>query len=336
MADVPLVSVIVPTHNRADLLERALRSVEMQDYGRLEVVVVDDASTDETPAVVERFTASLGARGVPVRSLRLEVNSGPAAARNRGVAAAEGSLLTFLDSDDMMERTFVSTVVGLLERYPHCILAFCETWKVDADDRKLGQLETALPGDAPEGVLHQPFDRMAQRELFQTPGVVIRREAFEAAGGFDEGLRYSEDTDLWWRLAKSADFAYTAKRLVCHRLHPNNVTKNEEALVDSIRVHLRHLDDVRDPVSRAAHLDRIQRRQILLQEKLLREPDPDASYAELLDAPAGAPSLRYRISRRVARGPIWLRRAYLAGIQTTRTARRLLNGAGAADFSRTS
>ena len=335
MADVPLVSVVVPTHNRAELLARSLRSVAEQDYSRLEVVVVDDASTDETPAVVERFTRSLGAKGVSVRSLRLEVNAGPAAARNRGVAAAEGSLLTFLDSDDMLEKTFVSTVAGLLERYPQCILAFCGTWKIDADDKKLGPLEPAPPGDAPEGVLHAPFDRLAQRELFQTSGVVLRREAFEDAGGFDETLRYSEDTDLWWRLAKSADFAYTAHRLVCHRLHPHNVTKNEEALVDSIRVHLRHLADVRDPVSRAAHLGRIQRRQILLQEKLLREPDPDGSYAALLDATAGSPSLRYRLSRGVARGPAWLRRAYLAGIQTTRATRRILTGAGPADFSGT-
>src|SRR5581483_2681243 len=97
----------------------------------------------------------------------------------------------------------------------------------------------------------------------------------------------------------------------------------------------RHLADVRDPVSRAAHLGRIQRRQILLQEKLLREPDPDGSYAALLDATAGSPSLRYRLSRGVARGPAWLRRAYLAGIQTTRATRRILTGAGPADFSGT-
>jgi glycosyltransferase involved in cell wall biosynthesis len=333
MADVPLVSVIVPTYNRAELLQRSLRSVGQQDYPSLEVVVVDDVSTDDTLATVEQLSTLLGERGIPVRLVQLTVNSGPSVARNRGVEAAEGTLLSFLDSDDLMEASFVSTVAALLAKYPQCALGFCEAWKIDPDDRKIGRLESGLALDPGEGVLDAPLDQLAQHELFQTASVLMRRNAFEGAGGFDETLRYSEDTDLWWRLAKGGDFAYTVEPLVCHRYHPGNVSKNEEALVDAIRVFLRHLEDVRDPAARSAHVARIQRRQVLLQEMLLRDPRPADSYRELLEASIGPASVRYRIGRRLARSPVWLRRLYVFGIRTARGARRVLARSGAGDFS---
>jgi teichuronic acid biosynthesis glycosyltransferase TuaG len=336
VADAPLVSIIIPTYNRAQLLERCLLSVGKQDYKALEVVVVDDVSTDETPAVVERFSDMLCRRGIRVYVVKLPVNSGPAVARNRGVAAARGSHLSFLDSDDLMEPPFVSTIIELLNRYPQCTLGFCEAWRIDASDRKIGRLESGLPDEPGEGVLHTPFDHLARHELFQTSSVLMRREAFEQVGGFDETLRYSEDTDLWWRLAKTSDFTYTVKALMCHRYHPDNVSKNEEALVYSIRVHLRHLPDVRDPVSRSTHLERIQRRQILLQEKLLRDARPADSYGDLLKQAIAVASLRFRVGRLLIRGPNWLGRIYAAGIQALRGTRRILNRTHAHDFSKRS
>jgi glycosyltransferase involved in cell wall biosynthesis len=336
VADVPLVSVIVPTYNREELLARSLRSVGQQDYTSLEVVVVDDGGSDDTPAVVERFRGLLGQQGIPVHFVQLAENSGPAVARNRGVEAAEGSLLSFLDSDDLMESAFVSITAKLLEKYPHCTLGFCEAWTIGPDDRKNGRMESGLPHQPSEGALQAPFDRLARHELFQTASVLMRRAAFEQAGGFDETLRYSEDTDLWWRLAKTGDFAYTVEALVCHRYHSDNVSKNEEALVDSIRVHLRHLDDVTDPVARSAFAARIRRRQVLLQETLLRDHRPRDSYLELLEADVGPRPMRYRIGRRIAEGPAWLGRLYMSGIRAVRGSRRLLNPSRADDFSKRS
>jgi GT2 family glycosyltransferase len=318
------------------LLERSLWSVGDQDYRSLEVVVVDDVSTDETPAVVERLSRLLGRGGIPVQLVELPVNSGPAVARNRGVAAARGSLLSFLDSDDLMEAAFVSTLVELLDRHAGCTLGFSGAWEIDADDRKVGVLDSGLADEPREGVLHTPLDRLARHELFQTSSVVMRRETFEDEGGFDETLRYSEDTDLWWRLAKRDDFAYTVEPLVCHRFHADNVSRNEEALADSIRVHLRHLADVRDPVSRSAHTGRIQRRQVLLQEKLLRDRRPAEEYRELLDTTVAPSTLRYRIGRRLVAGPAPLRQAYVSGIRAARGVRRMLTRARAGDFSKPS
>jgi GT2 family glycosyltransferase len=324
MADEPLVSVIVPTYNRAALLERSLRTVAQQDYRPLEVVVVDDLSTDDTVARVERLSALLGQQAIPVRLVELTVNSGPAVARNRGVEAAGGSLLSFLDSDDLMEASFVSTLAALLGKHPKCTLGFCESWEIDSEDRKVGRLESGLPSDPGEGVLDGPLDQLAERELFQTASVLMRRDAFEQAGGFDESLRYSEDTDLWWRLAKTGDFAYTVEPLVGHRYHPGNVSKNEEALIDALKVFLRHLPDVRDPRSRSVHTARIQRHQVLLQEMLLRDLRPADSYRELLDVGVVPASLRYRVGRWAARRPVLIRRLYVGGIRTARVMRRML------------
>jgi len=332
----PLVSVIVPTYNRALLLERSLRSVADQDYECVEIIVVDDVSTDDTPAIFERLSNELSQFGIPLRLVELPVNSGPAVARNRGVAVAEGSLLSFLDSDDLMEPQFLSTVIKLLARYPECALAFSGAWKLDADDRKVGQLESGLPDDPPEGVLHTPLDQLARQELFQTSSVVMPRKTFQGLGGFDEALRYSEDTDLWWRLAKTGDFAYTVKPLVSHRYHADNVSKNDDALADSLRVHLRHLPDLRDPASRSAYTARIRRRQVLLQEKLLHDGRPMDDYRELLDTSVVPPTVRYRIGRRIARGPAWLGRTYVAFFRFARATRRILVQAQAGDFSKSS
>jgi glycosyltransferase involved in cell wall biosynthesis len=109
---IPLVSVIIPTFNRKDLLLRAVRSVVQQSYRPLEVVVVDDCSTDGTvEALAEQdFT-------IPVRILRLPINLGPAGARNKGILAAVGKYIAFLDSDDHWLPTKLERQVAAAERH---------------------------------------------------------------------------------------------------------------------------------------------------------------------------------------------------------------------------
>ena len=104
----PLVSVIVPVYNGAQHLREAVRSIERQDYQPLEIIVVDDGSTDETPRVI----ASLGDR---VRALRQD-NAGPAAARNYGITASHGQLLAFCDADDTWPDGKLHLQVGRLQQ----------------------------------------------------------------------------------------------------------------------------------------------------------------------------------------------------------------------------
>jgi glycosyltransferase involved in cell wall biosynthesis len=158
----PLVSVVIAAYQADRFLADALESARAQSYPRVEVVVVDDGSTDSTGAVATRFSE--------VRSLRLGENQGVAAARNAGVAVARGELITFLDADDVMFPDRVDTQVRYLQAHPLCVcvLARHELWTEDgidtswiARDPVFGDWGGVEPGSAmvPAWVAHAvPFD----------------------------------------------------------------------------------------------------------------------------------------------------------------------------------
>jgi glycosyltransferase involved in cell wall biosynthesis len=325
MTERPLVSVVIPTHNRAELLGQALRSVADQGYRPLEVVVVDDGSVDETGAVVERLAVVLEECGVSLRFEVLAENSGPAAARNVGVRLASGSVFGFLDSDDLWRPEFVSTLVGLLELHPTCGLAFSGAVGVDERERVIGRHDSGLPLQPGEGVLVTPFELLIRKMPFLTPSVLVRRTAFEHAGAFDENLRLAEDWDMWYRLAKQVDFVYTLEPLVSNRHHAGNLGKNYAGgLAYLLDVSLRHEADVRDPETRDVLVERIRLKQTLLQEQLLREGRRVDEYHDLLDNDLAPTSVRYRLGQRLARGPSWLGRGYASVIRGAGNLRRVL------------
>lgn len=186
----PVVSVIIPTHDRASLLGQAVESVLGQTLTDLEVIVVDDGSTDATPEVMAAYAGDRR-----VRYERLARRRGRAAARNRGVQLANATLLGFLDSDD---------------RYlPEALAAH---WQAHAATRHigmtLGRFEHIGPGGEPLDVPAPdptPDPNRLEHWLFnclgRTGSVVLVRTWFEAAGGFDERLDLAEDWDLFLRLA---------------------------------------------------------------------------------------------------------------------------------------
>src|SRR4051794_7525584 len=125
-----LVSTIIPTYNRAALLVRALDSVAAQGYRPIEVVIVDDGSTDDTVEVVAERTPHLKSRGIDVLFHRQQNEKAPKA-RNVGMQMARGSLIAFLDSDDLWLPTFVETVARLLGQHPDCGMGFSGILGID-------------------------------------------------------------------------------------------------------------------------------------------------------------------------------------------------------------
>ncbi|MGZ9158546.1 MAG: glycosyltransferase family 2 protein, partial [Nitrospira sp.] len=121
MAEVPLVSVIVPAHNAQTTIERALGSVRLQDYPNIEVIVVDDASIDRTADKVENFTE------LPVRLTRARCQLGASGARNLGIASARGVYIAFLDADDVWLAGKLTRQVALLHRHPAMTFVTCES-----------------------------------------------------------------------------------------------------------------------------------------------------------------------------------------------------------------
>ena len=192
----PLVSVVIPTHNRPALLKEALDSVyaqkEKREVFELEVVVVDDASSDSTPDVVLNYPE--------VRYLRLPTRKGPGVARNAGIAATNGSYIAFLDDDDVWLPVKLSLQVPVLERNPE-VCAVCS--EVQEQGR-----EWVWPSVHPAPVA-RVFHRLLLGNFYGNPaGFLLRRWALEAVGGFDESLSLAEDYDLWLRLAARFPFAF--------------------------------------------------------------------------------------------------------------------------------
>lgn len=210
MADTtPLVSVIIPTYNRRDLVQLALDSVLAQAFTDFEIIVVDDGSTDDTNRALQRY-------GDRITYLWQE-NQGESAARNRGVRLARGSYVAFLDSDDLWMPDKLHKQLQTLGQNPSVGFAFCDAWLIDNNGVKLDipPLGTGLERE-------QLSLQHLMIENSVTAGgstVVCRKSLLSQVGGFDEGIRFGEDWDLWLRLRVCTEFAFVPEPLACIRRH---------------------------------------------------------------------------------------------------------------------
>jgi glycosyltransferase involved in cell wall biosynthesis len=212
-ADEPRVSVVVPAYNRADTLARAVDSALAQTLGDIEVLVVDDGSTDGTRALVE------GWADPRVRYLAHDANRGVSAARNTGVEAARGEYVAFLDSDDeWLPRKLDRQLSVLEDRGEGWVGAYCD----------VASTGLSLGGRIAAAVSKHLFRSAAPREggrelaaallsmqVFMGPGstLLVERDAVAATGGFDEGLSIYEDWDLVLRVLSGGKIAYVDEPL---------------------------------------------------------------------------------------------------------------------------
>lgn len=217
----PLVSVIMPVYNGAHFFDEAIASIRSQQYAPLEIIVVDDGSTDETGRLVQEA-------GPDVRSVYQE-NSGPAAARNRGLRLAQGELIAFLDVDDLWPAGKLKTQVGRLLDEP--IL-----------DVVCGRIQFVhLPG-AQQTRIH--FEENNTLRHIHLGGAVFRRRAFEIVGPFDPTLRYNEDHDWFIRAReRRLNIVILEQITLIYRLHDKNMTRDVDPISHSLlKVMKRSLD----------------------------------------------------------------------------------------------
>lgn len=208
-----LVSVVVPTHDRADQVGGAVESVLAQTYADLEVVVVDDASTDRTPSVLDAY-----AEDDRVRVLRNETNRGVAATRNRGLNAARGQYVCPLDDDDRWHPEKLSRQVERLESLGE---GYCGVY-------------TAGRIVAPDGTVRERVDEGTSGDLFPEvlvemcvrphSGHLVRARCLEAVGGYDPTFNVACDWDLVIRLARRWRFGYVPSVLVERTEADDNLT----------------------------------------------------------------------------------------------------------------
>lgn len=193
----PRVSVVLPTHDRAALVGRAVESVLAQSFRDLELIVVDDASSDETPAVLDRFAAD-----PRVRIHRNARNLGAAGARNAGIRLARGELVAFQDSDDLWLPDKLAAEIALADRLGGEVAVYCGAIYWSPEDCYYIPIPgsvAAVTGDLSRAILR------ANPVTPQT--LLVSRALLEEVGLFDDRLRIHEDWDLAIRLAQRVPFA---------------------------------------------------------------------------------------------------------------------------------
>jgi glycosyltransferase involved in cell wall biosynthesis len=207
------VSVVLPVRDGERFVREAVESVLAQTYADLELIVVDDGSTDATPEIL------LGFRDERLRVLQQDP-AGLVAALRRGFAEARAPLVARMDADDVSEPTRLERQVELLERRPRAGMVATWTAVIDEEGRELRR--EVLP-PAPEDLAR----RLLLRNPFQHGSVVVRRDALEAAGGYRDDYGANEDYDLWRRLARSWELACVPEVLYRYRVHAGAVTQTD-------------------------------------------------------------------------------------------------------------
>jgi glycosyltransferase involved in cell wall biosynthesis len=204
---VPLVSVVIPTYNRAKVICRTIDNVLEQTYPNIEIIIVDDGSTDDTQERLRVY-------GDKIRLIR-QVNAGPAAARNRGMEAARGEFIALQDSDDLWVTTKLERQVEvMLKAGESVVCCLCDTLLRYTSRQEVTDFQRAwVRPPFEEGVWINIADVLATRFVFFCQTALIRTEAVRRVGGFDETLKYHEDYELPLRLALEGPWGFVRGQL---------------------------------------------------------------------------------------------------------------------------
>lgn len=232
-----LVSVIIPAFNAAATIGRALASVRAQDGVGVEVIVIDDASKDNTAEVVRAEIRP----GENISLLQLPANSGASAARNAGIRLARGAYLAFLDADDIWLPGKLQRQVAAIETDPGITLVSCNSQQASADGRPLKEGHVNRP--PVEGT--EAWKTLLVYNFLPTPTVLTRTALVRELGGFDEQLAVGEDLDLWIKLAVRGKIVVLPEILITYYDLNNSLMKRHIRQTGTIVTPMieRHIDE---------------------------------------------------------------------------------------------
>jgi glycosyltransferase involved in cell wall biosynthesis len=222
------VSVVIPTFNRWPMVVEAVASVMAQSGVGMELIIVDDGSTDGTAEGLPRLAEELRTAERPVRILRTP-NRGPAAARNKGVADARAPFIAFLDSDDLWQPFKLQRQLEYIRRRPEClVLQTDEIWMRKGLRVNPGRRHRKRGGDF--------FIDSLRTCLVSPSAVMMSTSSFCQVGGFDEHMRAGEDYDLWLRFLLEHQIEFLPEPLVIRRAgHPGQLSATVPA-IDRFRI----------------------------------------------------------------------------------------------------
>lgn len=218
----PLVSVIIPTYNRAELLKQAMASALGQTVTSVEVLVVDDDSTDHTREVVKQTDDER------VRYIWRE-NGGLSVARNTGIEHASGQYIVFLDSDDLLLSDYVAEHLAAFQRHPDVGAVYSKHRLFSAEALDIEDAECVPSPDVVEWLTQSLW----VSNQFPVQAVMARSDLVHSVGGFDVALRYCEDWDFWIRLSQLGRFCGIDKVLSGVRVHASQMSANHKGMLES-------------------------------------------------------------------------------------------------------
>ena len=217
---MPRVSVVIPTCNRARLLRAAIASVLAQQFENFEIIIIDDASDDETRAVIAGFSDSR------IRYFRHADNRGEAASRNAGLAHARGEYIAFLDDDDSWLPEKLAAQVEVLDRSPGRVGAVYTAY--DRIDMKTGATIATVPAEK-RGDIYAAL--RAQNWVGSPSAVMVRRACFDRVGWFDHQIKFGVDYDMWIRISRHYEFETINRPLVLYAVHSDRLSTDTRAIL---------------------------------------------------------------------------------------------------------
>ena len=210
----PLISVIIPTYNRAILLERAIISAISQTYKNIEIIVIDDGSRDGTKRVI----SDLKKRCPDIRYFYEKNSGGPSKPRNKGIIESKGQYIAFLDDDDEWLPRKLEEQMNLFFRSNSSKLGFvgCYGYVISKNKKRIEKTKTS----------NSFFKDMLRKNRILTPtSILVKREVFNKVGVFDEKLRLWEDWEMWIRISKEYKFGILKEVLYKYCQHPQTLSK---------------------------------------------------------------------------------------------------------------
>lgn len=285
----PRVSVIIPSYNRATTLGRAARSVLSQDFRDLELIIVDDGSSDGTAEVIADLADTR------VRVIVHETNRGVGAARNTGIETARGEIVAFQDSDDEWLQGKLSAQIRAMEAAGEdCVLVYCTkiVYGRDEDYRRGQRRVVCVPGPEMTELSGDLREVLWRKHVISTQTMLIRTDALRSVGGFDTRLYNSEEWDLAIRLSEIGPFAFVDAPLVNTYIQKDSISTLSRKIPYSLLIISNKLK--RKGVPMAVQADRLawlggrlgqlgfQRRgEILIRASLAARPSVLKSWARL-------------------------------------------------------
>ena len=227
-----MISIIIPLYNKEAQIAYTLQSVLNQSYQNFEIIIVNDGSTDNSVAEIER---------IQDKRIRLihQANAGVSVARNKGIEEAQYDLIAFLDADDEWEPTYLKVQYNLYQKYPECSVFACNYKFKNANGITSPTIIRKLPFHDKDGILNNYFEVANQSHPpLWTSAIMVKKEAIQTVGGFPNGISSGEDLLTWTRLALNYSIAYTKESLAVYKLDDSYILSNRPS---------RHQDE-NDPV----------------------------------------------------------------------------------------